>query len=165
MPFFCISFRSWNAINLKRLRKETWKIHRTRGRCWKHSSAVQELQADDWQLPLPTWAELFQSCWSLPGSGGQSSAHRFHAAASALSSMLKHHSLGRAAGAARTPVPTCRSAGSTLALEQEKATVLLRGNTEAETQMLQLNLQPHPKVLFLNLINHESNLNRTIFLP
>lgn len=62
-------------------------------------------------------------------------------------------------------MPTCHSAGSTLALEQEKATALLRGNTEAETQMLRLNLQPHPKVFFLNLINHESNLNRTIFLP
>lgn len=69
MPFFCISFRSWNAINLKRLRKETWKTHRTRGRCWKHSRAVWELQAGDWQLPLPTWEELFQCHWSCRAWG------------------------------------------------------------------------------------------------
>lgn len=54
--------------------------------------------------------------------------------------------------------------GRALALQQEKATVLLHGDTEAEPQVLWLNLQPHPEVFFLNLINHESNLNSTIFL-
>ena len=171
MPFFCISFRSWNAINLKRPRKETWKIHRTRGRCWKHSSAVRELQADNWQLPLPTWAELFWSHCSLPGVGD-----RVLPIASTLRCLrfpqcYKQRSSGRAASAGRTPRAEVllggqRSAGmgSALALEQGKATVLLHGNTEAKTQMLRLNLQPHPKVFFLHLINHESNLNRTIFL-
>lgn len=107
MPFFCISSRSWNAINLKRLRKETWKIHRTRGRRWKHSSAVRELQADDWQLPLPTRAELFRSRWSLRGVGD-----RVLPVASTLQHLrfpqcYKQHSLGRAGSTARTPVPRC----------------------------------------------------------
>lgn len=108
MPFFCISSRSWNAINLKRLRKETWKIHRTRGRRWEHSSAVRQLQADDWRLPLPTRAELFRSRWSLPGVGDRSSAHRFHAAASVLSSMLQMAQLGMSSE--RGPESLCRGA-------------------------------------------------------
>lgn len=41
--------------------------------------------------------------------------------------------------------------GSTLALKREKATALLHGDAEAEPQMPQLNLQPHPKVFFLKL--------------
>lgn len=49
--------------------------------------------------------------------------------------------------------------GTVLALEH----VLLHGGTEAKPQMLWLNLQPHPKVFFLNLINHESNLNSATF--
>lgn len=41
--------------------------------------------------------------------------------------------------------------GSTLALKREKAAALLHGDAEAEPQMPQLKLQPHPKVFFLKL--------------
>lgn len=102
MLLFCISSRSWNAINLKRLRKETWKIHRTRGKCWKHSSAVRELQADAWQLPLPTQAELFQSLWSLLGVGDRvlpiaSTLQRLH-----FPQCYRQCSSGQAASVAQT---------------------------------------------------------------
>lgn len=36
----CISSRSWNAINLKRLRKETWKTRGAQGRCWERSGRM-----------------------------------------------------------------------------------------------------------------------------
>lgn len=151
MLFFCISSRSWNAINLERVRKETWKIHRARGRRWQGSSAARELQADDWQLLLPTRAELFRSHWSLPRWGTvlpmAPVPQRLH-----FPQRCKERSSGQAASAAR-------------AAEREEAAVLLHRNAKAEPQGLRRNLQPHPEVFFLNLINHENNLNSATFLP
>lgn len=43
--------------------------------------------------------------------------------------------------------------------------VLLHRNAEAKPQGLRWNLQPHPKVFFLDLVNYENNVNSATFLP
>lgn len=167
MPFFCISFRSWNAINLKRLRKETWKIHRTRGRCWKHSRAVWELQAGDWQLPLPTWEELFQSHWSCHAWGTEPCPVLPRCCICGCLDTAPSVAQGTPDTPAQVPRGRTGSTGTGLAgmgqagtgsariLEREMVTVLLHGNTRAKSQILQGNLYPHPRV-FPYLINHVS---------
>lgn len=100
--------------------------------------------------------------------GGQSSAQCFHTAA--ISGCL-NTATSVAQGVAATPgqVPCSRtgSTGAGLAgmgqagtgrdriLEHEMVTVLLHGNTQAKSQMLQGSLHPHPRV-FPYLINHVS---------
>jgi len=83
-----------------------------KGRCWKHSSAVPELQADDWQLPLPTLAELFWSRWSLLGVEDRVLPIPYILQRPHFPQRYKQCSSGHAVSAARTPMLRCRSAGS-----------------------------------------------------
>lgn len=103
--------------------------------------------------------------------GGRSSAQGFHTAASVAASTQPPAWLRACQPDTPDQVPRGRTGragtglagmgqagtGSARILEHEMVTVLLHGDTQAKSQMLQGNLYPHPRV-FPYLIHHVSKV-------